>query len=95
MPKKKISEKSKKRFAKKAPLAVGSRNGSSASGAPNAKLARIEQDLSAAIDEAIGTLKKLRDRVDELASERTAPEPQGLLAMAVPPREGPSTKDTD
>jgi hypothetical protein len=92
--KKKTAGRSPKRGApKKAPLAVGSRKGSSASGAPDAKLARIEQDLGAAIDEAIASLKKLRNRLDELSTERAAPEAQTLLAAAMPM--GPSRLTTD
>jgi hypothetical protein len=84
VPKKKTAGKTMKRSAKKAPLTVGSRNGSSTSGAPDAKLARIEQDLLAAVDEAIASLKKLRARVEELGSERAATEPMGLLPMPGP-----------
>lgn len=92
--KKKTAGKSPKRGAtKSAPFGVGSRKGSSASGAPDAKLARIEQDLGAAIDDAIASLKKLRDRLDDLSTERTAPEAQTLLASSMPM--GPSRVITD
>jgi len=66
--------------SKKAPLTIGSRKGSSNAGAPDAQLAKLEQDLLAAIDDAIGAMKKLRDRVEELGAERASVEPQMLLA---------------
>jgi hypothetical protein len=93
VPRKNTGRSSKRGAPKRAPLAVGGRKGSSGSGAPDAKLARIEQDLAAALDEGIASLKKLRDRVAELSLERTAPEPQGLLAMSA--LRGPTTRTSD
>lgn len=82
----KTTRKPAKRGSKRkaAPLAVGSRRGSAGAGSPSEGLGRLEQDLVAAIDDAIATLQTLRGRVEELGAERAATQPQGLLATATP-----------
>jgi hypothetical protein len=66
---KKTTKKPSRRPTKRAPLTIGGRKGTAAPDDP-AVLARIEEDLVAAIADAEGALKQLRERLEELRAER-------------------------